>query len=85
MVDEVTFQFEYIRRSGACNMLDRPYVESLAEQNDFQELQEVAKSNRSYSNFIADFKIVDDVLYQQWLEDSNNMFLDNDMDTQIYV
>ncbi len=69
-MNELLMQFEFVRRSGMCNMFDRCCVLGMAIQNDFAELSTVASVRRSYGDFLGsvaqDYQ-VNDVDYEMWL------------------
>ena len=52
---EAMQQYEIVRKSGICNMLDMTCVATACNSLDYQELQEVVEDRKSYSTLLRNF------------------------------
>lgn len=65
--DRLLFEYEFVRRSGVTNMMDRRAVMVIAESAGFDFLFNTAASHNAYAHMLKDYKPPNEEAYLAWL------------------
>lgn len=63
---EVMLEYEYVRLSGATNMLDRATVALIADEHGLDALLPVAMSRAAYAQLLKSYTKPNDAEYNAW-------------------